>query len=409
MGFLNQNLSIYSIRSSAKLWCLLLFTTLFSTVKLFGQTVTIIDAFTQQPLENVMIVNQDKQRYTTSNQEGNINLSDFAGTDSLHFQLMGYESVTLSIEEIQANKNIIALFLDEKQLSEIVLSVARTAEQSKKIAEKVSVINQKTIASQSPATGADLLLLAPSVRLQKSQGGGGSPVLRGFEANRVLLVVDGVRLNNAIYRSGHLQNAITVDPNSIERVEVIYGSSSVGYGSDALGGVVHYYTKTPKINNNKAMSSGFSSTYNSAQNAFINHFETETSFKKWATYTSLTYASYGDLRMGKNRSHGFDDWGLVPAYSKNNENTYFAQPSVNPDPNLQKNVGYTQFDLLEKAVINLPKSSQLLLNFQLSNSSNIPRFDKLNELNNGSTTYYPNLRHVNRTYYPYCRLCLALF
>ena len=50
--------------------------------------------------------------------------------------------------------------------------------------------------------------------------GGGSPILRGFEANRVLLVVDGIRMNNAIYRSGHLQNAITVDPNSIERVEL---------------------------------------------------------------------------------------------------------------------------------------------------------------------------------------------
>ena len=78
-------------------------------------------------------------------------------------------------------------------------------------------------------------------------------MLRGFEANRVLLVVDGVRMNNAIYRSGHLQNAITIDPNVLERVEVIFGSSSVGYGSDALGGVVHYYTKTPKLNSEKKL------------------------------------------------------------------------------------------------------------------------------------------------------------
>ena len=136
--------------------------------------------------------------------------------------------------------------MDEKKLGEIVLSVARTAAQSQKIAERVSLIDKASIRKGSPTTGADLLLMAPGVRLQNSQGGGGSPVLRGFEANRVLLVVDGIRLNNAIYRSGHLQNAITIDPNSIERVEVIYGSSSVGYGSDALGGVVHYYTKTPK-------------------------------------------------------------------------------------------------------------------------------------------------------------------
>ena len=204
---------------------------LLSIGHLHGQSITVIDAFTQRPLEEVMVVNQNKERYSSSDISGKIDLEQFVASDLLTFQLMGYETISLSLEEIKDRRNVIALFLDEKQLEEIVLSVARTAEQSRKIAEKVAVINQKSIVNQSPATGADLLILAPSIRLQKSQGGGGSPVLRGFEANRVLLVVDGVRLNNAIYRSGHLQNAITVDPNSIERVEVIYGSSSVGYGS----------------------------------------------------------------------------------------------------------------------------------------------------------------------------------
>ena len=76
--------------------------------------------------------------------------------------------------------------------------------------------------------------------MQKSQSGGGSPLIRGFEANRVLLVIDGVRMNNAIYRSGHVHNAISIDANSLERTEVIFGPSSVGYGSDALGGVIHF-------------------------------------------------------------------------------------------------------------------------------------------------------------------------
>ena len=195
---------------------------LLSIMHLHGQSITVIDAFTQRPLEEVMVVNQNKERYSSSDISGKIDLEHFVDSDLLTFQIMGYETLSLSFEEIKDRGNVIALFLDEKKLEEIVLSVARTAEQSRKIAEKVAVINQKSIATQSPATGADLLLLAPSIRLQKSQGGGGSPVLRGFEANRVLLVVDGVRLNNAIYRSGHLQNAITVDPNNIERVEVIY-------------------------------------------------------------------------------------------------------------------------------------------------------------------------------------------
>ena len=142
--------------------------------------------------------------------------------------------------------------------------------------------------------------MAPGVRLQHKEEEE-APFLEDLRP--IEFIGRGrIRLNNAIYRSGHLQNAITIDPNSIERVEVIYGSSSVGYGSDALGGVVHYYTKTPKINNGQPMQSTVSSNYNSAQNAFIQHFETEASFKQWASFTSLTYSDYGDILMGKTES-----------------------------------------------------------------------------------------------------------
>ncbi|WP_431167801.1 TonB-dependent receptor plug domain-containing protein, partial [Tenacibaculum halocynthiae] len=95
----------------------------------------------------------------------------------------------------------------------------------------------KDIAKVTTQTSADLLGNVPGIIVQKSQLGGGSPVLRGMESNRVLLVVDGVRMNNAIYRKGHLQNAITGSPNLLDRTEVVFGPSSVIYGPDALGGV----------------------------------------------------------------------------------------------------------------------------------------------------------------------------
>lgn len=352
---------------------------------LLAQQWLVIDAFTQAPLPGVLIINSEQNRYVTTNEKGQFSPSSFSSNDTLVFQLLGYEKRQLPVAQIEGGS--VALFLDEKQLEEIVLSVARTAEQSKKIAEQVQVISPKNTKRPLPLNGADLLQIAPSIRLQKSQGGGGSPVLRGFEANRVLLVIDGVRMNNAIYRSGHLQNALTIDPNNIDRVEVIYGSSSVGYGSDALGGVVHYYTKTPKINNNKKRKSLFSSQYNSALNAQIFHLENEHSFKKWASYTSLTFSSFGDIRMGKNRTHGYANWGLVPLYSANTNSSFFAEPSQNSNPNLQKNSGYRQFDVLQKLVFNLGQESQMVLNFQGSNSSQIPRFDKLSETRNGQLRF----------------------
>ena len=72
-------------------------------------------------------------------------------------------------------------------------------------------------------------------------------MIRGFSANRILIVLDGIRLNNAIYRSGNLHNIISIDPNVLEGAEVLFGPASVIYGSDAIGGVMDFHTKNIKF------------------------------------------------------------------------------------------------------------------------------------------------------------------
>ena len=114
--------------------------------------------------------------------------------------------------------------------------------------------------------------------------------------------------------------------------------------------------------------------------------------------------------MGKNRQHGYNSWGLVNNYSANNTSSYFS-PTANEDPNVQKTAGYNQLDLLQKFVVNLPNESQLLVNLQFSNSSNIPRFDKLNESRDGTLRFaevvYGPQAFVN--FYPPPPLQLKLF
>src|SRR6187402_3589678 len=150
---------------------------------------------------------------------------------------------------------------DEKNLDEAVIYSNKFIEKKKNLAQKIDIISARTIAKYNSQNTGDLLINTGNVFVQKSQQGGSSPVLRGFEASRVLLVVDGVRLNNAVYRAGHLQNIITVDQNMLERVEVLYGPSSTIYGSDALGGVIQFRTKSPVLSSgNKnflATGSGF--------------------------------------------------------------------------------------------------------------------------------------------------------
>ena len=240
------------------------------------------------------------------------------------------------------------------------------------------VINQQQIQNSNTATSAELLLLSPFVTIQKSSFAGGSPILRGFEANRVLLIVDGVRMNNAIYRGGHLQNSLTIDPFIIENCDVIFGPSAVTYGSDAIGGVVHYRTKRPLLNS--LDSTKFSGIYfarlNSACQEVSNHIDFSLAKSNTASLTSISYKRFGDVSMGQNRHHGFSNWGL----NSFNVNTFNFQDSIVPNntPSVQVGFGYNQIDLMNKILFKINSKSTLLINSQFSNSSSLARYDQLN-------------------------------
>lgn len=139
--------------------------------------------------------------------------------------------------QAQEKKDSVA---SSQTLDEVLFSANKFAEKKKNIAQKIEIVSSSFMQQVNAQNAGDLLTQTGQVFVQKSQQGGSSPVLRGFEASRVLLVVDGIRMNNAIYRAGHLQNVITIDQNALERVELLYGPSSTLYGSDALGGTMHF-------------------------------------------------------------------------------------------------------------------------------------------------------------------------
>ncbi len=375
------------MKSFAKNCFFLLIGTFLGSNSLWGQDIWVEDGVTGKPLENVVVFSEDGSHNLLTNFTGKAVLNDFPREGQIKFSLMGYQPMTISILEILQGKKVISLISKDEVLEEVVLSIARSQITRDKIAEQVGIISQKEIEIGGIATGAELLEINPSIRIQKSQGGGGSPVLRGFEANRVLIVVDGVRMNNAIYRSGHLQNAITIDPHNIERVEVTFGSSSVGYGSDALGGVIHYYTKSPQLNSKTSLKSEFSSTFNHANFSFINNVNTSLSYKNWGSITSVSYSNFGDIRIGKKRNHGFSNWGLTPNYSLNSRNRYSEIPTINSNPKIQKNTAYNQFDIFQKFLVRLPSDMLLNVNLQYSESSDIDRYDKLVEERDKSLRY----------------------
>ena len=286
----------------------------------------------------------------------------------------------------------------KKALPDVVVFANKFPALSKNIVQKVDFITDKNAINQQANTG-DILTQSGQVFVQKSQSGGGSPVIRGFEASRVLLMVDGVRLNNAIFRGGHLQNIITIDNMILDRVEVIYGPSSTLYGSDALGGVVNMFTKKPILTSttNWKTNANLIQRYASGQNENRTHLDVNIANNKWAYLTSFTYGRFGDMRQGANRSSTYPDFGKRSFYVVREAGADMVK--VNEDVNVQKLSGYQQTDLLQKVLYKPNENSEHLFNIQISNSSNINRYDRLTETSKAlpvySEWYYgPQIRNL---------------
>ena len=291
---------------------------------------------------------------------------------------------------------------DSSTLDEVVIAVNRTAERKINVAQQVNVITAATISQRQPMTTADLLHDSGQLFVQRSQQGGGSPVIRGYEASRILLVVDGVRMNNLIYRSGHLQNVITMDPNVIDRVEILSGPGSTVYGSDALGGVVHFMTRKPALNPDGGwkLSGGASAGYQSANNGLRLHASLNAGSRKFASLTAFTASDFGDLKMGAAANPFYKEsyYGERPYY----QDRINGRDSLVSNPNklVQKYSGYSQLDIMQKILYSPSDNWQHSLNVQYSTSSDIPRYDRLTDpkgsgLNSAEWYYGPQNRFLS--------------
>jgi hemoglobin/transferrin/lactoferrin receptor protein len=359
-------------------WIHICIFTLLSNIA-FGQLEVLVTNENQTGLPYVEVYTSDFEFSTLSDEEGKVIIPHKVKTNqTIIFNFLGYQQQSYKKSELIANPLIIlkhGLIMDE------VLMVGRTDNQSRDLPGKIESINTKVFKLTNPQTAADALDQHADVYVQKSQMGGGSPVVRGFEANKVLLVLDGIRMNNAIYRSGHLQSAITVDNAMLERLEVLYGPGSLIYGSDAIGGVVHFRSKNPRLNFDEQK------RYNAYGNAYARyatankeksaHIDFNIGNDKFGSLTSLTFSDYSDLRTGSKRGDDFPDFGKRLNYVERENNQDIVR--TNPDPNIQIGTAYQQVDMLQKILYQPNDQIRIIANFQFSTSSDIPRYDALTE------------------------------
>ena len=323
------------------------------------------------------VIRNDVGEVRMTDLEGRLELDSLIRKgDTLQVRSMGFGEQSLPMPTRNVSTTV-SLSSEAVNLSEVVVA-SGLPQREIAAATTMSTITADMVSREVPSNAATLLWRSGQVHVQQSQQGGGSPILRGFEANRILLVVDGVRMNNAIYRSGHLQNAMTIDPFTLASTEVLHGAGSVQYGSDALGGVIHYHSRSPRWETG-SRARGLMQYSSAAQSPTI-HADAEVTRGKWAFLTSVTHRRYGDLRMGSWRPHGSDDWGRIPwtVHSQTQGNVVLDSAGINPDADIQPGTGFDQTDVLQKVRLG-GAERHVELNVQHSTTSNVPRFDRLND------------------------------
>lgn len=356
---------------------------------LHAQDLKLVNKTTLKPIEGAIVaLESNSNEVWKSNQLGEVTLpSGLKNSAAILIKHPNYGTHRYLFSDIKDAQMTLYLTEVVNDLEEVIVSANKFEEKKDDVAQKVQVISQNELENMNQTSMADVMQQSGNVMVQKSQLGGGSPIIRGFETNRVLMVVDGVRLNNAIYRGGHLQNIITMDNATMERVEVVFGPGSVMYGSDALGGVMHFYTKNPVMSTNDSVlvtGSAFG-RYSSANTGYATHADISVAKKKFGSLTSFTYSNYGDLRQGAVRNPYYGSFGARTFYVDRIDGKDSA--FINTDTNLQVMSGYQQYDFLQKFKYVQSEKLTHVLNFQYSTSSDIPRYDRLTQTKNGAPRY----------------------
>ncbi|MBK6765242.1 MAG: TonB-dependent receptor plug domain-containing protein [bacterium] len=360
---------------------------LFSSLS-FGQAkpVVVIIADTHEPLPGAWVYDQGQLIVEQTDETGAFDYGRFPDHSELIFFHPDFVRRVLTKEQIAKENFAIALERVSYTTEEVVVTGHRFGNDRAQIAQATSEVTAKQIEFQQPRTTGELLE-SGNVFVQRSQYGGGSPMMRGFTANQVLLVLDGVRMNNAIYRAGNLQNSIQVDANALGSADILFGPGSVQYGSDAMGGVMVFNTfdPLPSLLSKTKISAKAFTRYATANEERTAGGTIGFGLRKWAFLGNFSYSDFGDLRSGRVLSDAYPEYGRRREYVERQNGVDVIVH--NDKMSIQRFTGYTQSNILGK--VRYWHNSQLNATYALiyTTSSNIPRYDRLEQSRNGELRY----------------------
>jgi hemoglobin/transferrin/lactoferrin receptor protein len=267
-----------------------------------GARVTVLDSDTGRPIGLAQITRTPNGISTAVDTNGQALLEGEATADCIaRISAPGYADLVVPCATLVApNQATVRLVADVTRLSEAVIVTARLDRGgTSPLPRTVSVLDEDEIARRQARTTPEALEEIPGVFVQKTNHGAGSPIIRGLMGNQVLVLVDGIRLNNATFRYGPNQYLATVDVFDLERLEVVRGPGSVEFGSDAMGGVVNLLTKAPRLTAAGSRING------SASARIVSHgmeqsgrADAEYATSRFAVRGGVTARHFGDLHAG---------------------------------------------------------------------------------------------------------------
>jgi len=249
------------------------------------------------PISDVYVKVLNSTQATVTDIHGRFKLTDPPADSRIKLSALGFADVEyeIGVDTVRIQMERSSVYLD----NQIVITARRFEENQFNVAEAVSVVDGNQLRQYVPRSTPEALIGSAGIWVQKTNHGGGSPIIRGLAGNQILLLVDGIRMNNATYRYGPNQYLATIDPGLIDRMEVTRGNGSVLYGSDAIGGVVQVISKAPRFQTgSRTVRGALEGKWTSGDMEKSIRTELEWNNRKIAAHGGFSFREFGDVIAG---------------------------------------------------------------------------------------------------------------
>lgn len=339
-----------------------------------------------KPLAAAQITVMDLKTGGFADVQGKFKLNGIkSGQYQIKVTYLGYQAKLLPEVVVDAGKltdlGRISLQRQTLTVEGSIVTASRIEKKLEDIPRAANLISELQLRERQPKTSAEALREEPGIFVQKTTHGGGSAIIRGLSSNRILILVDGIRLNNSTYRLGNHQYLTTVDYQMLNQIEVVRGPASVLYGSDALGGAINLITREATFQQNADwhLSTRLSGRMATADEERSGNWQISGENNRLAISLGSSLKSFGDLRRGANSDH--------------------SQLENSTNGRVQSPTGFNAWDVDGKLAWRISSGQQLRLALQHAEQKDVPRYDKYESGSNVLWLYSPQKRSLGYLQY----------